>query len=96
MAGAMAGRNVGGLDQTVRLAVGTALVMMWIFGPLGWWGVLGFLPLVTGLTRVCPVYPLFGLNTCPAPPPAVEAAPEATPAAAPASAPAQGRPDTAP
>ena len=90
------GRNVGALDQTIRLFLGTALVMMWIFGPLGWWGILGFLPLVTGLTRVCPVYPLFGLNTCPAPPPAVEAAPEATPAAAPASAPAQGRPDTAP
>lgn len=76
MAGDMAGRNVGGLDQTVRLAVGTALVMMWIFGPLGWWGALGFLPLVTGLTRVCPVYPLFGLNTCPAPLPAPEPAAE--------------------
>ena len=86
MAGGMAGRNVGGLDQMVRLAIGTALVMMWIFGPLGWWGVLGFLPLVTGLTRVCPVYPLFGLSTCPAPPPAAEPAPEA---------PAQGSQDKA-
>ena len=73
MAGGTVGRNVGGLDQTVRLAVGTALVMMWIFGPLGWWGALGLLPLVTGLTRVCPVYPLFGLNTCPAPAPVAPA-----------------------
>jgi hypothetical protein len=72
MEGAMSGtqgRNVGALDQTIRLFLGTALVMMWIFGPLGWWGILGFLPLVTGLTRVCPIYPLFGLSTCPAPPP---------------------------
>jgi hypothetical protein len=86
MASGMAGRNVGGLDQTVRLAVGTALVMMWIFGPLGWWGALGFLPLVTGLTRVCPVYPLFGLNTCPAPPPVAEPTAETA---------AQGSPDKA-
>ena len=90
MAGGMAGRNVGGLDQTVRLAIGTALVMMWIFGPLGWWGALGFLPLVTGLTRVCPVYPLFGLNTCPAPPPAAEPAAETAAEAA-----AQDSPDKA-
>ena len=68
------GRNIGALDQALRLGVGTALVTMWVFGPIGWWGILGFLPLVTGLTRVCPVYPLFGISTCrPAPPPATEA-----------------------
>jgi hypothetical protein len=70
--GGTQGRNVGALDQTIRLFLGTALVMMWIFGPLGWWGILGFLPLVTGLTRVCPIYPLFGISTCPAPPPPEE------------------------
>jgi hypothetical protein len=64
------GRNIGALDQTLRLAVGTALVMMWIFGPIGWWGILGFLPLVTGLTRVDPVYPLLGISTARPPPPA--------------------------
>ncbi|WP_270933275.1 YgaP family membrane protein [Falsiroseomonas oryzae] len=63
------GRNIGELDRTIRIAVGTALVMMWIFGPLGWWGILGFLPLVTGLTGVCPVYPLFGISTCRPPAP---------------------------
>lgn len=68
MAAGVAGRNIGGLDQTIRLAVGTALVTMWIFGPIGLWGILGFIPLVTGLTRVCPIYPLFGISTCPAPP----------------------------
>jgi hypothetical protein len=68
------GRNIGVLDQALRLGVGTALVTMWIFGPIGWWGILGFLPLVTGLTRVCPIYPLFGLSTCrPAAPPSGEA-----------------------
>ncbi|WP_137176665.1 DUF2892 domain-containing protein [Roseomonas sp. AR75] len=62
------GRNVGTLDRTLRIGVGTAGVIMWIFGPLGWWGILGFLPLVTGITGVCPVYPLLGINTAGAPP----------------------------
>jgi hypothetical protein len=61
------GRNVGTIDRQLRIFVGIAMVLMWIFGPLGWWGILGFLPLVTGLTGVCPVYPLFGINTCRAP-----------------------------
>jgi len=73
------GRNIGALDQTLRLGVGTALVMMWIFGPIGWWGILGFLPLVTGITGVCPIYGLLGLSTH-RPPEPPEAAPgEAVP-----------------
>ena len=61
------GPDIGALDQALRLGIGTAMVMMWIFGPLGWWGILGLLPLVTGLTRVCPIYPLLGISTCRAP-----------------------------
>jgi hypothetical protein len=56
-------RNVGTLDRVIRIGLGTALVVMWIFGPLGWWAMIGFLPLVTGITGVCPIYPLFGVNT---------------------------------
>jgi hypothetical protein len=57
------GRNIGTLDQILRQAIGTALVVMWIFGPLGWWAILGFYPLVTGITGVCPIYPLLGVST---------------------------------
>jgi hypothetical protein len=53
--------------------------------------VLGFLPLITGLTRVCPVYPLFGFNTCPAPPPEAESEAESEAGAAP---PAEAKPPT--
>jgi hypothetical protein len=62
------GRNVGSLDRTLRIGIGTAMVVMWIFGPLGWWGLFGFLPLVTGITGVCPIYPLLGQNTAGAAP----------------------------
>ncbi|MGG5821854.1 YgaP family membrane protein [Falsiroseomonas sp. HW251] len=71
------GRNIGSLDQTIRIGIGTAMVMMWIFGPLGWWGILGFLPLITGITGACPIYPLFGISTWRSPTP-----PEPTPPAA--------------
>jgi hypothetical protein len=61
------GRNIGGWDQMLRIGIGTALVTMWIFGPLGWWAMIGFLPLVTGFTGVCPIYPLLGISTWRAP-----------------------------
>ena len=70
------GRNIGSLDQTLRIGLGTALVVMWIFGPLGWWGILGFYPLVTGCTGVCPIYPLLGVSTF-KPPPAAAPPPPA-------------------
>jgi hypothetical protein len=60
-------RNIGGLDQMLRVGIGTALVMMWIFGPIGWWGMLGLLPLASGLAGICPMYPLLGISTARAP-----------------------------
>jgi hypothetical protein len=57
-------RNVGGLDRMLRIAAGLVLLAL-SFGPLGWWGLIGLVPLATGLIRWCPVYPLLGLNTCP-------------------------------
>jgi hypothetical protein len=58
-------RNVGGFDKWLRIAVGLALLALGLFGPLGWWGLLGLVPLATGLMGSCPIYGLLGLNTCP-------------------------------
>jgi hypothetical protein len=58
-------RNVGGIDKWLRIAAGLALIALGLFGPLGWWGVIGVVPLVTGLMGNCPVYSLIGVNTCP-------------------------------
>lgn len=57
------GRNIGELDRLLRIGIGTAMVMMAIFGPLDLWGFLGIYPLVTGLTGRDPLYPLLGLST---------------------------------
>lgn len=58
-------RNVGGLDKMLRIGAGVVLLLLGLFDPLGWWGLIGVVPLVTGLMGNCPVYSLVGLNTCP-------------------------------
>jgi hypothetical protein len=64
-------RNMGRLDRTLRLVVGSALVPIGLVTLGGWQGnwlgllVLGFtlLPFVTSLTGFCPVYVPFGIST---------------------------------
>jgi len=59
--------NVGGIDKTLRIVVGIGLLSL-IFlvdGPAKWWGLLGLVPLGTGLFGFCPLYALFGFSTCP-------------------------------
>ena len=57
-------KNVGGIDRTLRIVVGLALVAMAATGTVGAWGWLGLLPLATGLVGWCPPYSLLGINTC--------------------------------
>ena len=59
--------NVGGIDKALRIIVGIGLLSL-IFlveGPAKWWGLIGLIPLGTGLFSFCPLYALFGLSTCP-------------------------------
>lgn len=58
--------NVGGLDRVLRIVAGLVILALGVLGPLGWWGLVGLVPLSTGLVRFCPVYPLLGIRTCPA------------------------------
>ncbi|MFV0679826.1 DUF2892 domain-containing protein [Ottowia sp.] len=57
--------NVGGIDRILRIVAGIALIALAATGTVGWWGYIGIVPLLTGLFRVCPLYSLVGLNTCP-------------------------------
>ncbi|HMS81035.1 MAG TPA: DUF2892 domain-containing protein [Burkholderiaceae bacterium] len=57
--------NVGGIDRVLRIVVGLVLVALAATGTVGAWGWIGVVPLVTGLTRFCPLYPLLGMSTCP-------------------------------
>ena len=57
--------NVGGIDRVLRISIGALLVVFAALGLIGVWGWVGVVPLLTGLTRRCPLYSLIGLNTCP-------------------------------
>ncbi len=57
-------QNVGLIDRSARIGVGTLLIVLAFAGTIGAWGYLGLLPLVTGLASVCPIYSLFGIRTC--------------------------------
>ena len=59
--------NVGGIDRVLRILAGVALLAL-VFvleGNARWFGLVGLLPLATGLVGYCPAYALFGLSTCP-------------------------------
>ena len=57
-------KNVGPVERTVRIAAGLSLIALVFVGPKTLWGVLGVVPLLTGLTGWCPPYALFGFSTC--------------------------------
>ena len=57
-------QNVGGIDKWLRIAVGIVLIGLGLSGPVGWWGAIGLVPLLTGLAGNCPLYSLVGVNTC--------------------------------
>lgn len=60
--------NVGGIDRLIRIVVGAALLVLTFVGPwkevLYPWGLIGIVPLFTGLVKWCPAYSLFGIKTC--------------------------------
>ena len=59
--------NVGGIDKTVRIAAGVVLLSLLVLleGSIRWVGLIGIVPLVTGLVGYCPLYSLLGVSTCP-------------------------------
>lgn len=58
--------NVGGIDRGIRIVAGLVLLSL-VFvleGSARWWGLIGIVPLATGLLRWCPAYLPFGIRTC--------------------------------
>ena len=58
-------RNVGGVDRVLRVVLGVVLLSLVVVGPQTYWGLIGVVPLVTGLVGNCPLYSLLGFRTCP-------------------------------
>ena len=58
--------NVGSVDRLLRIIVGLAVLSLLFIleGNARWLGLVGLVPLVTGLMRWCPAYTILGLSTC--------------------------------
>lgn len=55
--------NVGSVDRVIRIVIGLALLGAGFYLK-SWWGLIGLLPILTGIVRYCPAYLPLGLNTC--------------------------------
>lgn len=58
-------KNVGQIDRWVRIALGVILLSLIVFlsGGIRWIGLIGLIPLITGLVGSCPLYSIFKINT---------------------------------
>jgi Protein of unknown function (DUF2892) len=57
--------NEGATDRALRVIGGGVLVGLAATGTIGMWGLIGLVPLATGLVGWCPAYSLLGIDTCP-------------------------------
>ena len=58
-------RNEGTVDRVLRVLVGLGVLSLVFVGPKTLWGLVGLVPLLTGLLGRCPLYTLLGIKTCP-------------------------------
>ena len=56
--------NEATIDRAIRVVLGLFLLSLTFIGPHTMWGLLGLVPLATGLVGSCPLYTLFGISTC--------------------------------
>ncbi len=57
--------NEGIADRVIRVVLGIALICIIFVGPKTMWGLVGLVPLLTGILGFCPLYKIVGLRTCP-------------------------------
>ena len=56
--------NEGKVDRIIRVFVGLGLLSFVFWGPQTLWGLVGLVPLLTGIVGFCPFYKVFGIETC--------------------------------
>ncbi|WP_378942072.1 DUF2892 domain-containing protein [Mesorhizobium sp. ANAO-SY3R2] len=59
-------KNVKGIERILRIAAGLLLLSLTVFveGNARWWGLVGLVPLLSGLTSICPAKSIFGRTGC--------------------------------
>ena len=56
-------KNIGSTDKILRIVIGALLILGALTG-YGVWMWIGVIPLATALFNFCPIYRIFGVNTC--------------------------------
>jgi len=57
-------KNVGPTDKSIRLTAGVAIIFAGIYYDILLLVIIGIIPLVTAFVGYCPLYSMFGINTC--------------------------------
>jgi len=56
-------KNVGDLDFYIRIIAAVVIAILGVVYQ-SWWGFIAIIPLATALVGFCPLWTLFGINTC--------------------------------
>lgn len=51
------------VERVIRIIIGLAVLSLVFVGPKTLWGWIGLIPLLTGLTGLCPLYTILGVST---------------------------------
>jgi len=55
--------NAGRIDRALRFLISLIIIAAGFYYQ-SLWGLIGIIPLVSGLTGFCPLYSVFGISTC--------------------------------
>ncbi len=55
--------NVGKIERVIRVFAGLIILGLGLFFG-SWWGLVGFIPILTAVIAWCPLYALIGFSTC--------------------------------
>jgi len=58
--------NEGSLERIIRLILGLIVLSLWFVlqGNTKYLALIGLIPLITAILGWCPLYSIFGINTC--------------------------------
>ena len=57
-------KNEHTVERVVRVVAGLAILSLVFIGPKSLWGLIGIVPIATGLLGSCPLYTVLGITTC--------------------------------
>jgi cadmium resistance protein CadD (predicted permease) len=57
-------QNIHNIERVVRVLLGLVILSLVFIGPESLWGLIGLMPIATGLSGWCPPYHLLGISTC--------------------------------